>query len=101
MRKRRPPYEGAAKQPLDLFWRGIGGHIKVFSQPNHQVSHSATNNVSSSRLLARTTRRRDHPPGKHRKWQHPLPSSLAKLLFCLRYGGLAQQLVYKILIIET
>ena len=39
--------EGTAKQPLDLFWRGIGGYIKVFgSQPDQQVTHGTADDIS-------------------------------------------------------
>ena len=37
--------ESAAKQALDLFWRGIGGDIKIFgSESEYQIAHSATDN---------------------------------------------------------
>ena len=39
--------ESPAKQALDLFGRGVGGHIEVFGAQTHQqVAHGATHHVS-------------------------------------------------------
>ena len=51
--KTPPDDEGAPKQALDLFGRGVGGHVKVFGrQTEHQVTHGTAHNVGlKSRLF--------------------------------------------------
>ena len=51
--KAPPNDEGPAKQALDLFGGGVGGHVKVFgAQAQQQVTHSAAHDVGlKTRLL--------------------------------------------------
>ena len=44
--KAPPDDEGAPKQTLDLFRRGIGGHIKVFGfEARQQITHGSTHDI--------------------------------------------------------
>jgi hypothetical protein len=50
----KPPAddEGTAKQALDLFGRGVGGHVKILgAQAQQQVAHGAADDVGLKTCL--------------------------------------------------